>query len=65
MTRVILFLMLFGALTFAATAALAWMRQARTVALPASGPLPPALRRAAYPVLIVLLSGLALGWIGS
>ena len=70
MARLILFLMLFGALAFAVAAGVtAW--RAMTAPTSASVPahreddkMPPAIRNTAYVLLILLLAGLTSGWLG-
>ena len=69
MARLILFLMLFGALAFAFSAAVAaW----RSLTAPAPAPvpatrengMPPPIRNVAYALLFLLLAGLTSGWLG-
>ena len=69
MARLILFLMLFGALAFAVSAGVsAW--RALTAPSPTSDPavredgMPPAIRTTAYVLLFLLLAGLTGGWLG-
>jgi hypothetical protein len=70
MARLILFLMLFGALAFAFAAGVAAWR-AMTAPAPAPVPalreddkMPPAIRNTAYVLLFLLLAGLTSGWLG-